>query len=100
MTKEKSRSRGKRPPNDEDLDAWIQSSQPTTRCHTCNKAEVAETIRRLLRAMIRNKASTITLKELHRKTKAVHKDYTTGFWGFRDHLYDCEGDLYRKAKQS
>jgi hypothetical protein len=85
-------------PSDDDLNAWAKSIEPSVGCKTCSHAAAAETTRRLLRAMARNKATHITLRQLHRKVCQLHEDYLVGYWGFRAHLYDHERDLYDKAR--
>lgn len=80
------------------LDSWAKSLEPSTGCHTCGNQEAAEVIRSLLEAIERNKASHITLRQIHRKVKEICPDYSVGYWGFRSHLYEHERDLYERAK--
>lgn len=88
----------KKHPSNEDLDVWAKSIEPSIGCKTCSHAAATETIRSLLKAMVRNKATHITLKQLHRKVCEIHEDYPVGYWGFRSHLYDHERKLYDKAR--
>ena len=85
-------------PSEEDLDSWAKSVKPSVGCNTCSHDAAANTVRGLLEAMARNKATHITLKQLHRKVCEMHEDYSVGYWGFRAHLYDHERVLYEKAR--
>ncbi len=84
--------------SDENLDAWAGTLEPKSGCKTCAHEEATETIRSLLRAIIRANAQHITLRQIHQKLHEVHQDYSVGYYGFRAHLRDHEGDLYRQAR--
>lgn len=93
-TKRKRRPKGV---SDEALDAWTQGIAEKPRCTTCAKADVAETIQKILDAQIRNRVR-VTLKDFHKKVQELHDNYNTGFWGFRHHLYNCEADRYAQVQ--
>ena len=79
------------------LDDWVKTVK-TTGCKTCRNKPATETIRQLLNAMIRQRASHITLRDILAKTKAIHENYAIGTSGLRTHLNVCEKKLYRKAR--
>ena len=96
--KKKRVRKGERLPSDDDLDAWAGALAPKSGCKTCAHEEASETIRSLLRAIIRASAQHITLRQIHQKLHEVHQDYSVGYYGFRAHLRDHESDLYRQAR--
>jgi len=81
-----------------DFDDWIKIMMSSKGCTTCRHKPAAETIRQLLRAMIKHGATHITLLDIATKTQATHKTYTIGVSGLRTHLNICEKKLYRKAR--
>ena len=96
--KKKVARKGKDYPSDDDLDAWAGDLVPKSGCKTCAHEEASETIRNLLKAIIRANALHITLRQIHQKLHEVHQDYAVGYYGFRAHLRDHEGELYRQAR--
>lgn len=81
-----------------DVDAWVKDAVADKGCNTCAHKAASETINQLLKAMIRNRAYAVPLREIHKKLKEVHPDYTVGFWGFRAHMYECVRKLYKRAR--
>lgn len=49
--------------------------------------------------MVNRGSHNVTLKKFHAKVKEIHPDYPIKFWGFRDHLYECEKELYASARK-
>lgn len=86
-------------PSDDDLEAWLDDTASPYGCRTCRNEAAAGTLRRLLQAMVKRGSHTITLRKLHGKIQTIHDDYKVGFWGFRDHLYGCERELYKQASK-
>lgn len=84
--------------DDLNLDDWVQSVETSVGCHTCAHEKAARVIRGILESIARNKATHITLRQIHKKVKAVCPDYSIGYWGFRSHLYEHEQELYSRAK--
>ena len=98
-TSKQTRSKKGKTLSDEALDDWAQSVPPPNNCRTCAAGSIAETLRRLLTALTRNKIRHVTIRQLHKKLRDVHPDYIIGYWGFRDHLYQCERELYDKMRE-
>jgi hypothetical protein len=83
---------------DDDFESWVQSKGTIPGCHTCQRADVVESIRALLQSMIRNRVRKIPLQEMHAKIATRHEDYPLGQRGFNDHLRACERTLYFQAR--
>lgn len=84
---------------DKDLDAWVKSVEPTGGCRTCSSTS-SDTIRRLVTAMANSDGHSITQQKLFDKVRQLHPEYTIKIFGFRDHLYKCLPDLWKKASRS
>lgn len=85
--------------DDLDIEAWVTKLPTVDGCRTCGHDGASSTTRRLLEAMSRNPGHSVTLRLLHAKVRELNESYRVGFWGFRDHLYTCERDLYKRAKR-
>ena len=88
--------------SDADLAAWLEDAPPPTGCHTCRHGDgkgAAATLRKIMHAMLKRGSHNITLRKLHTKLQEIHPDYQTKYWGFRDHLYVCEKELYEATKK-
>lgn len=92
----------KRPPPkvEVSLDSWAKSATSGNGCHTCRNVEAAEAIRACLSAIERTGARHVTLRQILKKVQELVPSYKIGYWGFRDHLYNHEADLYNRAKGS
>ncbi len=86
-------------PLENSLDDWVaDQSPPPSSCMTCRHGEAAESLRVLLRAMIKHKARHITKRQLYSKVSKEHADYRAGYWAFRNHLYNHERVLWERAQ--
>jgi hypothetical protein len=87
----------------EPLDDWVKQQAPPNRgrnCITCSAEGVADTLRDLLKAMVRNDVRTISRKQLYAKLLDTYsrEHYDASFSAFRDHLLNHEGKLWAQAK--
>lgn len=86
-------------PLDNSLDDWVADQPaPPSSCMTCRHPKAAESLRVLLRAMIKHKARHITKRQLYSKITKEHGDYKAGYWAFRNHLYNHERVLWERAQ--
>ena len=81
-----------------EFDDWAESQKRRSGCVTCRDDAVNETIRALLRSLIRKRAYKFSVQELRRVIEARHPDADVGQRGLERHLRTCERTLYFQAR--
>ena len=84
--------------SDDEADVWVKDRGPTKDgCAYC-RSDVRESLQALLRAMARNRAFKVTIRELHALVKAKHKGVPDKLRAIEKHLRNCDRDLYDQAR--
>lgn len=80
------------------LAEWIKSPKSGHGCPTCLCPEALEAITEILEAMIEYKAHHISIEAMRARILETVPNYTASFRSLKEHLYNHQRDLYRRAR--
>lgn len=82
-----------------DFDTWAKSqADHRAGCWLCREQEAANTIRKLLSAMERNRAHRTPIAEIRKMVEQQHPNVAVGHRSLERHLCNCERDRYFRAR--